>query len=182
MDRKDFLEKTYKLGVCCGSFLAFDGRDSFCAQPDEPNSRERGELSSWVVNLLAAIDENLSYENKAAILEACGRACARRGFKTVALRYKDDLEGLLCEIKEQWADCVEFHDFDGVVRITGKKRASCNCSVVRTLGSLSGSICLCSQGWHKEIFETVTGRPVWAESEMTIIRGDERCVHAVYLS
>ena len=182
MNRKEFIEKTSKLGVCCGALFAVDGKVASTAESDETDTEALRVIGTWVATLLDALDENLNKESKEAILETCGRECARRGFKKVALKYKGDLKGLISEINRQLADSIEFDDFDGIVRIYGKKNSSCNCPIVRSAASLSGSICMCSQGWHKEIFETVTGRPVWIEPEKTVVRGDDRCIHAIYLS
>lgn len=181
MKRKDFLEKTGKLCICCRALPAGDNMEASTIKSYETDADDLGVFGSWVANLLDALDENMNDENKEAILEKCGRECARRGFKKVALKYKGNLKGLISVINRQLADSIEFDEFDGIVRIYGKKDSSCKCPIVRNIASLSGSICMCSQGWHKEIFETVTGRPVWVESEKTVVRGDDRCVHAVYL-
>ena len=181
MNRKEFIEKTGKLGVCCGALLVVDEKEASTTKSDEKDTKALRVIGSWVADLLDALDENLNKKTKEAILETCGRECARRGFKKVAQKHKGDLKGLISEINRQLADSIEFDDFDGIVRIYGKN-SSCNCPIVRSTTSLSGSICMCSQGWHKEIFETVTGRPVWIEPEKTVVRGDDRCVHAIYLS
>lgn len=182
MNRKEFIEKTGTLGVCCGALLAVYNKEVTHIKSDETDTEALKVSGNWVASLLDALDENLNKGSKETILETCGRECARRGFKKVALKYKGDLNGLISEINRQLVKSVEFDDFDGIVRIYGNQNSTCNCPIVQNIASISGSICICSLGWHKEIFETVTGRSVWVEPEKTVVRGDDRCVHAVYLS
>jgi predicted hydrocarbon binding protein len=44
---------------------------------------------------------------------------------------------------------------------------------------MNATLCLCSRGWVKTIFETLLGKPVRVELEKAIGRGDDICRYVV---
>jgi predicted hydrocarbon binding protein len=43
------------------------------------------------------------------------------------------------------------------------------------------SFCHCSTSWDRQLWEGVLGRPVEVEVVKSLLKGDERCVHAFRL-
>ena len=67
-----------------------------------------------------------------------------------------------------------------VVKVTYPR---CFCPLVSDFKEpLSASYCFCSAGWLKEVYETVSGKPVTVEIVETVKRGAQRCRFNVKLS
>ena len=187
MDRKEFLKR----GAClCSAFLlcgtARAGDETAEAKKEDAAKKEAEQrqkfISDWTEHLMVVLDRSLPLEKRAAIMEACGRGCSDRGYSQVAKACRGDLGTLIKTIKKQWADDVEHDKEKNVVRIIGKKMKSCYCPMVQGKTTLSSTTyCLCSKGWRKQTFETVTGKKVKVDLEKTILRGGERCIFKMTL-
>ena len=126
----------------------------------------------WVVNLLESIDANLDEDDKVRMMESCGRACAREGSVDEAKACHGDLDKLLEKLKK-WVGKDNVRRKGNEIALTYTK---CYCRLVADGPKrLPNTYCYCSQGWLKEMFETVTGRPVYVELRTSIKRGAKGC-------
>lgn len=137
------------------------------------------QLHKWIGNLLASLDEHVNEDTRVKVLETCGRSCISQSFlkKAKACHKKaKDVTDFLEKFSEIYS---HLHiDQDNVYVVYPK----CYCSLVRDHpGGLSPSWCYCSQGWVKELFESVLERPIQVELEKSIVRGDECCRLRVYI-
>ena len=133
----------------------------------------------WVQNLLESLEAHLSEQARVEIMEACGRACARRGPADVARQCRGDLKGWLT-ILGRWHGGKETirHECNSVEVLC----ADCLCTLVKDgPARLSDTYCACSVGWMKETFEAVMGRPVAVTLVESVKRGGQRCRFAIQL-
>ncbi|MBU7045708.1 MAG: hypothetical protein HXS54_04665 [Theionarchaea archaeon] len=61
-----------------------------------------------------------------------------------------------------------------------KKSAYCHCPIVRKTNiNMSSTICCCSGGWDKQLWEGILGEPLHVELSKSILKGDDCCVHVI---
>lgn len=180
MERKDFFKNICKYGLCsCAAFTVL-GRDDVYASADDQEQEIKN--LQWKLNfinkrfakLLEIFDSLLKEKKKAEILEKLGRECAKE-FNEEAIKYKGDLEGYLEEIKKKWVEKAEYDKEKGVVRIFDKERDKCVCPFIENSRVDTDTLCYCSIGWQKEIYETVTGKPVDVKIIDSLLKGGKRC-------
>jgi predicted hydrocarbon binding protein len=186
MDRKEFFKSTLK-GTCVCTMLLLGGRHIATAASNDDNAKKDNKdqefISGWTENLMQIMDQNLDEKTRVKIMEESGRKCAEKTYKKIALNYKGNVNGLLALMKQQWAESADFDKEKGLIRVVGKKAKACVCPMVKGSSTLSsGTFCLCSRGWVKEIFETVTGKKVDVKLEKTILRGGDQCVFNITLT
>ncbi len=132
----------------------------------------------WVKNLIDGMDAHLNEETKITLMESCGRACARGGPIRSAEACREDLSKLLSTL-ESWIGKGNVQQNDNLVDVVYTK---CFCHLVADGPSrLPNTYCYCSQGWLKEMFETVVGRPVDVHLTESIKRGDQQCSFTILL-
>ena len=161
MDRKEFIKSTLK-GTCVCTMLLLGGKSTFADDNDAKSKKDNKDqefITGWTENLMEIMDQNLDEKTRTKIMEESGRKCAGKTYKKIALKYKGNINGLLALMKQQWAESADFDKEKNTIRVAAKKANACFCPMVKGRSTLSsGSYCLCSQGWAKEIFETVTGK------------------------
>ena len=132
----------------------------------------------WVKNLIASIDENLNEKTKIKLMESCGRACAREEAKQSAKACRSDVEKFLSTMKK-WIGKENVKKDGKTVTLVYPK---CFCQLVADGPSkLPNTYCYCSQGWLKEMFETVVGKPVSVKLIDSIKRGAKTCTFTIRL-
>lgn len=188
MDRKEFLRS----GACACALLFLRSEGTARQDPPDPGQdesagmkdlaaeeREKAQqkfVTDWVEHLMVTLDKNLDKKSRTRILEACGRGCAGRSYESVIERHRDDLDGLLKLMKQQWAEVAEFDEDAGVIHLATVQHDGCPCPLVKGRAKLaSQTYCLCSTGWMKEVFEGVTGATAEVELKETLLRGGKRC-------
>jgi len=180
MRRKDFFKSIGKYGLCsCAAFTVFNIEKTYAAADDQDNLIKNfewklGFMQKRFAKLLGIIDTSLEDNKKQEILEKLGRECAKE-FKESALKYKGNIEGYLSEIMSQWVEKADYNKEEGVIRIFDKKRETCFCPFIDKSLITSDTMCYCSLGWQKEIYETVTGKPVEVRVIDSILKGGDRC-------
>lgn len=61
-----------------------------------------------------------------------------------------------------------------------KRNTYCHCPIVRKTDlKISSTICCCSGGWDKQLWEGILGEPLRVELTKSLLRGDECCVHTI---
>lgn len=132
----------------------------------------------WVTNLMDSMDTHLDQETKMAVMESCGRACARGGPLRTARACAGDLDAFLSKL-ENWVGKGNVRKDGKVVHLVYPK---CLCHLVADgPPRLPDTYCYCSLGWLKEMFETVVGSPVEVSLTGSIKRGAERCSFTIQL-
>lgn len=195
MERKAFLKASFCLGALCGTgAIAEQTKPSAPAPnpptapppaaPQQPTACERDAAFAawarrWVVGLMENLDTQIGEPQRVALMEARGRACARGGPAKRAESFKGNLDGFI-------ADMVAHLGPEGVRRegnVVKVTYQACYCPMVAPLAEpLSPTYCACSLGWLKEMYETVTGKPVTVQALETIKRGGKACRFEVTLS
>ena len=133
----------------------------------------------WIKRLVEGMDEHLDEGTKMALMESCGRACARSGPVHVARECQGKLDRWLATLRK-WHGGDEYVQQDGnVIRVFCTE---CLCPVAKDIPEgLSATYCYCSLGWMKETFEAVMGKPVEVKLIESIVRGAETCEFAITL-
>ncbi len=125
-------------------------------------------LREWLATLMVSLDDRVDDKIKTQLMERCGHACAlhhgsTETVKTIQREVKD-IDELLDELNQQknfW--CGKWvRDGDTIFSIC----EVCGCPlIIAGLVELSPTLCLCSRGWIKAVFETALGSPVKVELE-----------------
>jgi predicted hydrocarbon binding protein len=102
-----------------------------------------------------------------------GRTCAKENADEF-LKFKDNPEGFLEDMKQKWAERTEYDKGTKTIRVIGRKQETCFCPFVDK-SMTPKEFCNCSIGFNKEAFETILGKPVDVKIEESILRGGERC-------
>lgn len=186
MKRKEFFKNICKYGLCsCAAFTVLGREDAYASGGDQEQEIKNLQWKLSFINkrfekLLDIFDSTLEEEKKAEILEKLGRECAKE-FNEDALKHKGNVEDYLEEIKEKWVERVEYDSEKGIIRIFDKEREKCFCPFIDGSRVDSDTLCYCSMGWQKEIYETLTGKPVDVKVIDSLLKGGKRCSFEIVL-
>ncbi|HUT81705.1 MAG TPA: DUF6144 family protein [Candidatus Bathyarchaeia archaeon] len=141
------------------------------------------QYEKMMINLMEGFDQHLEPEKKILLLEECGRKCIHdrreKLIQDAKLLYKNsnDLKDFLVKLSKIYES---FHVTDEEIVFIWDK---CYCPIIGKIpvGKISPTICHCSQGWVKELFESVTEKSVEVILEETITKGNSRCKLKVIL-
>jgi predicted hydrocarbon binding protein len=169
MDRSTFLKRSFGAGALAACGAAIPARAQEPSKDADPAAAFR---ETWVKNFLKNLDASLGVPERAALMEANGRDCARRGAIRMAESSRDDMAGFV----EKLGGLVGAENAalgDGKVVLIYRE---CYCPMVSAVpGPLSQTWCECSRGWVLQMFETVAGRPLNVALVSSIKRGDPVC-------
>ena len=140
-------------------------------------------LAGGVLNSILKGLEEVDLETRKRIMERCGEACAMVTVDFETARgiagESTDEEEILRRLNEEIPWCGAWTREGDVV---GSTCVRCGCPLVRSGAvDLRGTLCLCSRGWVKKVFETLFKRPVDVDLEKAIGFGDEVCKFVVHL-
>lgn len=63
-----------------------------------------------------------------------------------------------------------------------KRKCRCHCPIARQrLDTISPTLCYCSTGWYRRLWEGILGKPVWVETLECLPRGNDRCLFAIHI-
>lgn len=124
-----------------------------------------------IVHLITQLDQHIDESTRIEVMEGCGRMCAGAGAVQAAQKANGDLASLLKTL-QSWIGEGNVSLADGTVTIIYTK---CFCEMAHDIAGLSPTYCYCSQGWLKEMFETVVSHPVDVHIHETIKRGEQVC-------
>ena len=135
----------------------------------------------WITAILQGLNET-GLETRAKIMELCGKACAvSHGELKIAERIisqATDEEEILTRLNAEIPWCGIWSRHGNTIQSECSK---CGCPLVRnSIIELSETLCLCSRGWVKMIFEVLLKMPVKVELEKAIGRGDNVCRFIVH--
>lgn len=175
MDRKGFLHNTLHLGFSTSALVLLGAAKttSAGAQESAPADQRQKAAQAWIQSLMENLDAQLDPQARTRLMEACGRACARRAaLASLAKSAGGNLDKLLSALGRHVGKENATRD-GNLVRLTYPK---CYCPLVAAgPPRLSNTFCNCSRGWVLEVFEAVTGKPVAVELTHSIKRGDPDC-------
>ncbi len=166
MNRKQFVGALVALGA--------SGAEAQQAQQSDP---QQGFRQDWIKSLMENMDAQLDIEDRERVMQACGRACARRGsLKPLQAAAQGSVDKLVAALGSHLGAGNAKREGD-VVKLKYEK---CYCPLVAAgPARLSNTYCHCSQGWVMEIFEKVSGKKVEVTLLRSIKRGDAACEFAV---
>jgi len=138
--------------------------------------RQTGRMIDFIVAGLEGVDEG----TRLKIMERCGEACAETGDLRIARKIAEeteDIDEIVARANDEIAWCGEWvRDGERIMAVC----TSCGCPLVRRgVVNLTGTLCLCSRGWVRAIFEALLERPVVVELEKAIGMGDDVCKYNV---
>lgn len=167
MTRNDFL-KHCGAGICCCAIAP--------AAADAQSGSKLDAAQLRFAKLIEILGRELDPALRKRVLESLGRACARE-YSGLIDKYKNNLQGFLDTGRKQWMETAEYDEKAGTLRVVDKSR-NCTCPLVAK--SLTpGDFCECTLGWQREAYAAITGRPVEAELEESVLRGGARCVFRI---
>jgi len=169
MDRKAFL----KLAAGAGGFTILTGRSNAAQQAEAPKPDAKQVFAhNWVRALMESMGDKLSATDMIAVMEECGRDCARRGATALAKQSEGNVDNLLTKLAVHVGK--ENARREGNTVFIGYDK--CFCPLVSAVSEpLPASYCNCSRGWLKEMLETVTGKPVQVVLKQSIKGGAPNC-------
>jgi predicted hydrocarbon binding protein len=177
MDRKEFL-KTSLAAVGTTALLPILNNSTLAAETgscEKDRAKDLKFRDSWVVALLSNMDANLTPEQRGRIMEANGRACARR-IKTLAEQKGAGVDAPFNMLVGWLGKDKAFRNENEMTFVISK----CSCPMVGSgPEKLSDTWCNCSVGWFKEFFENATEKPAKVELKSAIKRGDPVCKFVV---
>jgi hypothetical protein len=176
MNRKTFLAKSISAATAAGVGIAVGSNLPGAPSPqnEKPNEEDSKVkfFHGWVEALMQNLDSQLDEKSRIALMEACGRACARRGATGMAKQCQGDLDRFLTTLGKHVGPQNARRE-GNLVHLGYDK---CFCPLVASgPARLSPTYCNCSRGWVKEMMEIVVGKPVEVELLGSIKRGDPAC-------
>ena len=179
MERKHFLKASLCLGALCGVRPLLGAEEKPAAPPPNPCAGALDYAAHWVKDLMDQADVQLTEPQRKALMEARGRSCAKSGAARRAEPFKGKLDDFVADLASHMGKDAVQRDGD-VIKV---RYPRCFCPLVAELKEpLSASYCFCSAGWLKEVYETVSGKPVTVEILETVKRGGAVCRFNVKLS
>ena len=180
MRRREALKTACKIGFCsCAGFAASttEGADvQKKTNPAQPEKWEIDFMQKRMGNLLSSLGTTLKKEDRVKVLKELGHHC---GVETVK-DYAGDPEGFWKWAKSQWIDTVDYYKEKGIIRISEKKRKTCNCPLAKSL-KVPGYMCICSTGAQEAIYEKLFGVPVEVKLEESVLTSGQRCRFTIKL-
>lgn len=173
LNRKKFLERSaagilggFSLLGCSAAGLADEKKEISQEDPTMKFAHQ------WVVRLMDNMDSQMDEASRVKLMEACGRACARRGSISMAEQNKGQLDKFLSVLARHLGKENARSEGDKVTLIYKE----CYCPLMKSgPARLSNTYCNCSRGWVEEMLECVTGKPVKVELLKSIKRGGDCC-------
>ncbi len=185
MDRKEFLKSCglFGVGSCLVSGTIGKAAASISGEPPVTPCEERQRFSeAWVKRFFDLFDESLDEKKKSEIMEGCGRACFKGSVADKQIKVIG-IDELIAAINKSTGEIAARREgnvveFRYVGNPKGLKVADgyCLCPLVETgPEGLSGTYCLCSVGYVREMFKTYTGRESSVELVESLKRGGKTC-------
>lgn len=154
----------------------------------------REEVSLWVKDAIARLDERISNATRRQIMEACGRNCSRRNHagvergKARRAKFRSEADFLAAEIKKPQTgtrlelDGKTLYQIYTPTEYTRPMR--CYCALMGGLPpqvKVSPTYCRCSQAFAQAYWEEVLGRKVTVDVMETALTGSKECRFKVNL-
>jgi hypothetical protein len=184
--RKDFVKNCAAVvcatGVCCANrrleAQSAAETSQLCDVKELNDTRNRADAARLrFARLVEVFEDTLPVQDRKRLLRTLGTKCSETYGPALIDRYKGNLKGLLEEGLRGWMAEAHYDDATGTIRIVDKS-PHCSCPLVKE-GETPPSFCDCTLGWQEATYSKILGRPVKAELEESILRGDKRCVFRI---
>ena len=135
----------------------------------------------WITTLL---HKTAKLEQKTALLQACGEACAEssalyRGAVAIRSEYppETDADKLFASFKNRYYNTPRLRKEGNTLVLVFDE---CTCPLVRN-GVHHSDLCYCTTGYTRKIFATLFEQPVQVALTNSILRGDKVCRQVIRL-
>ena len=187
MERKQFIEKSLKLGIssCVLSSLIFNETKAVTPPDDQELTACKGEkdfMNNWLSDLFDSMEKTVDRETQVKIIEGCGRGCfSRHQFKHDIV---DKGKGSLDNLIEAYKQNFEIWKEEDKVHIRyGEISPGCYCPAAKNREAKPDDLhCECSRTSHQTIFETALGKPFKVDIAESVRRGAKTCHFIVHLT
>ncbi len=172
--------------------------------PLPSTAKAKREISTWIAHAIERLDALVDEKKRNEILVAtCPHTYPKKRIREMKTLFEQlkSIDKLVEEMSKDmsWGG-VPYYDYPkrvgNLIHITKvpfnprahknaeteqeKKNAYCHCPIVKkTDMKMSSTICCCSGGWDKQLWEGILGEPLRVELTKSILRGDECCVHTI---
>ncbi len=192
MNRKEFLKSCglFGVGSCLVSGTVGRVAESIADGPPVTSCEEKQRFAQkWVKRFFDVFDESLDESAKSGIMENCGKACFEESVEGKEIK-PVGVDDLISAINRSTGEIAATRDgnvveFRYVGNPKGLKVADgyCLCPLVESGPQrLSGTYCLCSVGYVRQMFKTYTGRESSVELVESLKRGGKTCRFRITLA
>lgn len=182
LDRKDFIKKACISGAClCGfSSIALAGKKNNENSEEESEDANLVMIQTWISNLLANVNKNLTTEEKRKIIKSCSIAHYESlEMDEVLSTYAGNLDKFIGFLEEEWGWKVDYN-ISTKTLIADENKNYCVCPIISTnIKTDSSAICYCSEGFAEKMFSVVSGVSVRATVISSIRKGNDTCKYEV---
>jgi hypothetical protein len=170
--------------------------------PDTASTKK--EIAKWIAHVIETLDGLTDEKTRNKILVAtCPHTYPKKRIREMRTLYEqlNSVDKLIEEMSKDtsWGG-VSYYDcpkrVGNLIHITkvpyspraykkaktekDRKKAYCHCPIVRKNDmKISSTICCCSGGWDKQLWEGILGESLRVEFTKSILKGDECCVHTI---
>lgn len=179
MERKEFLFKTCSLCGCAGMAM-LTGQPVNAAVTDDKEDWRVGFMQKRFAHLVDFMNTNVDEAVQLKMFGEMGSFCAQQ-HKEDYEKFAGNTEAFLKELESQYIEKAVYDKEKQTISLRGKKQESCVCAFAGNK-SISPTFCNCSRGFMKEMFTVVTGKPVEATVDESILRGSDRCSFTIHIA
>lgn len=167
-------------GLCCSASASQSATAEEVAQGcnanDLTDTKNRADAARLrFARLIEIMEQSMPHPECRQILHALGGKCADTYRTALIDRYRGNIHGFLEEGLRTWMAEAHYDEAAGTIRVVDKSR-TCSCPLV-TVGETPATFCNCTLGWQEATYLSILGKPVKAELEESVLRGDKRCVY-----
>jgi len=180
MKRNKFLLNGFKYGLSAAAMMpVFKYDPGALPITDDPDCDKKMKfVHGWVNRFMEVVDTKMNKEEGQKLMDQCGRSCFCSHQNSSEPVEKMEPEDLVKRLKTIWSEEAASNEGDIVFikYILKNQPNKCLCPMVNRFSSeISGTYCLCSAGYLKQMFETYTDKMVEVEIRESIIRGGNVC-------
>lgn len=180
MNRTEFL-KTCSGCLCgCVAGVAIAQAASHAADGSPAEDWRLRFMRRRYARLIGILSERTDGTTLNAILHELGRYCASTDARLQ--QFRGNLDGYRAHIRQTASgDDVVFDQEKSTITVTSPERRDCFCPLISMTERTPEVVCNCSQGWHRETWETVTTKKVQVALKESVLRGGKRCVFQIHV-
>jgi effector-binding domain-containing protein len=159
-----------------------------------------GERVRWVNAAMGRLDERTDEAQKFEVLSPCADVFPQERIEKLRAIYEqnrsvdDVLEAMVQDadwyespVKDGdviYMDKIPFdrQGYEQATSVAERKRCRCHCPIARQrLDEISPTICYCSTGWYRQLWEGVLGKPVRVKLLRCMTQGADSCQFAIHI-
>ncbi len=138
---------------------------------------------TWINSLLSELSDNVNDQN-IQLIQNCGRECAKsQDLVSGAIKIreeasdKNDVDYLFKKFKEECYNTPRLYKKGDLIYL---EYHECCCPMVKD-GVNNSSLCNCTVGYTKEIYETLFDKSIEVKLLQSILKGDSICKQRISL-